>query len=648
MTSDTAQLRLSLVGVIVVSLFAAMFARLWYLQVMDAEELQTLATRNQARVIYEPAPRGRILDRQGRPIVENRQTQAVTVRRLTAEDRPDVVTRLAALLAVPSEELARRIDDKRYSPYRPVPVATGVSEDIAVYLREHAADFPGVEAVRLAQRSYPHGALGAHLLGYVGEINDRELAERRGQGYRLGDEVGKSGLEAAYEADLRGEPGVTRLEVDSSGRILRTLESRLPVQGKDVQLTIDLDVQRLAEESLAQGLGYASRRLPRPAPIPGLPPGVPPPPVRPAAGSVVVLDPRDGAVLAMASNPTFEPGLFVNGIRPDVFGSLQDPVNNFPLTNRSIQGQYAPGSTFKLVTALAGLRKGIITPSTLFEDEGSYRLRNCRGTKCVFRNAGGMRHGKVNLARAIAVSSDAFFYSLGAEFWFQRNRFGDPIQEAAHQLGLGKPTGLGLPHEKRGRVPDPETRKRLNAQNPKAFPNGRWFAGDNVNLAIGQGEMALTPLQLANAYATFANGGTIFRPRVVAGVLEPGGPPMRQEAPVATGRADLPPELRAPILDGLQGTVADPKGTAANAFSSFPLPAFPVAAKTGTAEVRGARDDTALFAAFAPALNPQYALAVVMEESGFGGSAAAPVARRIFEQLAGTPPGPVRFATSFD
>jgi len=644
-TSDSARLRLSLIGVAVVSLFAAMFARLWYLQVMDTEDFQVLATQNQVRTVYELAPRGRILDRKGRPLVDNRHSETVTVQRLAINDDPEVVARLAALLGVPGDELRRRIDDRRYSDYRPVPVAEGVSEEITVYLKEHRDDFPGVEAVRLAQRQYPLGPLAAHVVGYVGEINDRELADREGEGYRLGDEIGKFGVEQAYESDLRGRPGVTRLEVNSTGQVVGVLESRLAVQGKDLQLTLDLDVQRVAEESLAQGLAGATRRVTRHVAVP---PGVPPPPVKPVAGSVVVMDPRDGSILAMASNPGFDPALFVNGIRPDVFGALQDPVNNYPLNNRAIQGQYAPGSTFKLFTAIAALREGLTTPNAPFNDEGSFRLRNCRGTTCLFRNAGSQRYGRINLARAITVSSDAYFYNLGAEFWFQRDRFGDGMQEVARDLGLGRRTGVELAGEKQGRVPDPETRKRLNAENPKAFPNARWFAGDNVNLAIGQGEMALTPLQLANAYATFANGGTIYKPRVAARVLDQSGQVVREAEPAAVGKVDLPASIRGPILQGLQGAVSDPKGTAVSAFAGFPLPVLPVAGKTGTAEVRGARNDTALFVALAPVTSPQYVVAVIMEESGFGGSAAAPVARRILEALAGTPPGPVELVPAIE
>ena len=638
MSTDSARLRLSIVGIIVVSLFSALFARLWYLQVMDTDTFQALATQNQVRVVYEPAPRGRILDRQGRPLVENRGYQAITVKRLDVEDKPEVVTRLAALLAIPPDELRRRIDDRRYSPYKPVPVAEDVPEHVVVYLREHSADFPGVAAAAVAERTYPHGALAAHVLGYVGEINDRELGAKKTDGYRLGDDIGKSGVEQAYEADLRGTPGRLELEVDANGNVLTPpLASRPPRQGNDVQLTIDLDVQALAEESLARGLEAARSRYDRAAGKNFVAP----------AGAVVVLDPRDGSLLALASNPGFNPADFVNGIRPEVFAALQDPANHFPLNNRALSGQYAPGSTFKLFTALAALRTGLIAPNTTFVDEGSYRLRSCRGQKCVFRNAGGRAYGRINLVRALTVSSDAFFYDLGANFWFGGGPNADAIQGAARDLGLGGRTGIELAGEMRGRIPDPESRKSQHEQNPRAFPNGEWYAGDNVNLSIGQGDTAVTPLQLANSYAAFANGGNLFKPRVAARVLEPAGTPVREVAPEITSTVALDPAHRAPIDQGLRLAVAAEDGTGAGAFAGFPLAGFQVAGKTGTAEVR-TKQDTALFVAYAPADTPQYVVAVVMEESGFGGAVAAPVARRVFEGLAGTPPGPVRLAGGID
>lgn len=637
MVPDSSRLRMAIVGVIGLSLFAAVFTRLWYLQVMDAQELQALATQNQVREVFEPAPRGRILDRRGRPIVQNKISQAVTVKRLEVNDDPDVLARLAPLLGISQAELNRRIDDPRYSPFRPVPVAEDVGEELVVFLREHSQDFRGVEVVTSYERAYPAGPLAAHVVGYVGEINDRELAARKGGDYRLGDEVGKSGVEQAFEADLRGRAGRTELEVDARGRVIRTLGTTPPVPGNDVQLTIDLDLQRLAEESLEQGLTTTRGRSPRGGGPPLAAPG----------GAVVVLDPRDGSVVAMASNPTYDPGAFVNGIRPELFQALQEPARRFPLNNRAIQGEYPPGSTFKLVTALAALQSGMISANTTVLDTGEYSLRSCRGETCTFRNAGGTSYGRVNLTQALTVSSDVFFYSLGADFWFRGGANAQAIQNTARQLGMGDRTGLALSGEQKGRVLDPSIRKKLNESNPKGFPNGRWYAGDNVNLAIGQGETVVTPLQLANAYATFANGGTVFAPRVAARILKPGGQPERDLPPSVVRQLPLPPNIRGPIVQGLNGAVADPRGTARGAFVGFPLDRFPVAGKTGTAQVVG-KNDTAVFAAFAPSNAPQYAVSVFMEESGFGGSAAAPVARRVFEGLAGTAVEPVRLAGAVD
>lgn len=630
---EGSRLRLSVLGIVVVSLFAAMFTRLWYLQVMDSKAFQVQAEQNQVRFVYSEAPRGRILDRQGRVLVDNAVSEAITVNKSTLEQPEVVLPKLAALLKIGVGELGTRLADPRYSRYKPVPVAEGVDESIVVYLKEHQAEFPGVEAVQLAERSYPHGALAAHVLGYVGEINDTELAERRGRGYRLGDGIGKGGVERTYEADLRGEPGVEKLEVDSKGRVLRPLASTEPVQGHDVQLSIDLDVQKLAEESLAQGLARAKESVDREDKKPFVAP----------AGAVVVQDPTSGAVLAMASNPTYTPADFVRGIRPEVFAALQDPASYYPLNNRAIQGQYAPGSTFKLVTAMAAMSKGLINDKTTFQDNGSLRVGNR-----TFRNAGSRSYGRVNLARALTVSSDVYFYTLGASFWQQRSQYGEtPIQDMAQQLGMGTRTGIPLGSEAKGRISDPTGRKRLHEARPKDFPEGRWFAGDNVNLSIGQGETVVTPLQLATAYGAFANGGTVYEPQIAARVLRQDGTEVRPVPAKPVRNVPIDPVHHRAILSGLQGAVSVADGTAHGAFIGFPLNTFAVAGKTGTAQVFG-KQDTAVFVGFGPVASPKYVVSVVMEEAGFGGSAAAPVARRVFDGLAGRPPGEVRLAGGID
>lgn len=619
MTSASPRLRLAVLGLVTVSLFATLFARLWYLQVLAAPEFKVAAESNQVRFVQEPAPRGRILDRKGRVLVGNRVSRVVTIERelLDDDDRDEVVARLAALLQLPIADIEERLADQRYSPFRPVPVAEDVTEAVVVAIREHPEMFPpdAVRATAMAVRSYPNGSLGAHLVGYVGEINDRELKQRKKQGYRLGDEIGKSGVERVYERFLRGKPGIHKLEVDSKGRVLGTLGYRPPQQGRDVQLTVDLDIQKAAERALAEGLIANRRRADRDTGQRYESP----------AGSVVVLDPKDGSVIAMASYPTYDPSQFVGGISTKQYKALTAEGSYYPLNNWALQGQYAPGSTFKLVSASAALATGLISANTTKHDTGSLRV----GDR-TFRNAGGRSYGYLAVSRAITVSSDVFFYEIGRDLWEQRGRYGDAIQKWARNYGLGTVTGVPLPYEADGRIPTPETRREMHDRYPKAFPEGNWYSGDNVNLAIGQGEVVVTPLQLANAYATFANGGTRWKPRIGMKVVTQTGKLIRELEPKVDGKVNLPPAVRDPILSGLLGVTASADGTAGYVFSGFPLSQYPVAGKTGTAQVYG-KHDTALFASFAPAYDPRFCVAVVMEESGFGSTAAAPIARRIYE-----------------
>lgn len=630
---DGTRLRMGVVAMVVVSLFAALFARLWFLQVIAVQESTRAVIVNQVRFVPEEAPRGRILDRNGRIIVDNRVSMAVTVNRVNFENTVESVTRLAALLRLPPAVLVNRINDQRFSPYKPVPVAEDVSEDIVVYLGEHRHEFPGVEATQLTERAYPNGNMAAHLLGYVGEINEAELKDRKGD-YRQGDSIGKSGVERSYEEFLRGEPGLVKLEVDAHGHVLQTLSERPPEQGSDLQLTVDLEIQRLTEESLAQGIEAARKATDRERKKNFIAP----------AGAAVVIDPRDGSVVAMASFPTYNPADFVNGIKPEVFEALNLPESHYPLTNRVVSGQYAPGSTFKLMTAVAALKRGLITPETTVEDRGSLRIGNR-----TFNNAGKRPWGRVAVTRALAVSSDVFFYTLGNRFC-PSNRPGactTGIQESAKEMGLGERSGIALESERSGRVPDADSRKRLHDKYPQAYPEGKWFPGDNVNLSIGQGETVATPLQLANSYAAFANAGTLYTPRVAARALNQDGAVVDEFEPQVKRKIALDMGQRAAILAGLRGAITDPEGTAHGAFDGFPA-GFPVAGKTGTAQVGGDKQDTALFVGFAPADNPQFVVAVVMEEAGFGGSVAAPVARRIMQGLAGKPPGAIELAGSVD
>ncbi len=617
---------MGILGVIVVSLFAAMLVRLWYLQIMAAPALSLEAQNNSVSLIATEAPRGRILDRNGKVIVDNRVVNAVTISRDDADKHPEILDRLSPLLGITADDLRKRAHDDRFSVFKPVPLTEDVPKEKLIYIKEHQSSFPGVDAVQLTQRDYPNGPLAAHLLGYVGQINDKELAPRKGAGYKAGDTLGKSGVEAAYETDLRGQPAIEKLEIDSKRHVLRTLGFQPAVQGHDVQLSVDLDVQALAEESLQQGLDAARETYDRntgqlfKAP----------------AGSAVVLDPSNGSVLAMASNPTYDPRVFVDGISQANFAQFQDPAGYFPLNNRVLQGLYAPGSTFKLVTGIAALDKGLIAPIDTVVDGGSITV----GGK-IFRNALSTPHGRIAVSRAVTVSSDVFFYDLGKRFWEGRDKYGPTaIQDEARILGMGGLTGIELPFESDGRVPDPASRKKAHDANPEAFPTSDWFTGDNMNLAVGQGDLVVSPLQLANAYSAFGNGGTLYAPRVGANVLDANAQVVRKVEPQVLRKTEVAPAVREPLLQGFIGAVADPNGTAFPAFQGFPLTQFPVAGKTGTAEVAG-KQDTALFSAFAPADNPKFEVTVVMEQSGFGSSAAAPVVRRVFEKLAGLAPQPV-------
>ncbi|MDP9073637.1 MAG: penicillin-binding protein 2 [Actinomycetota bacterium] len=616
-----AQVRLTVLAVVVVCLFAALFARLWFLQIINEPQAQAAAQQNVIRLVYTPAPRGRILDRNGAVLVDNQVSEVITVSRDTARREPDVMARLSALLGSTYDELLRRVSDPRYSPYVPVPLAANASVPVVVYIREHQTDFPGVEANAVAQRSYPYGAVAANIVGYVGQISGQELTPtRKKQGYQSADQIGKTGVEAAYEDALRGQPGVNKLQVDSKGRVLSTLGSQPPVQGHDVWLSIDVNDQKLAEESLAQGLVAARQNNDRAAGGPGKPFPAP-------GGAVVVLNPQDGSVLALATNPTYSPQDFIGGISQAKFNQyLNDPGH--PLDDRTIQGQYAPGSTFKLVTAVAGLQAGIINPTQYFNDKGFIQVGPQK-----FKNDNGQVYGEVNLTRAIAVSSDAYFYTVGRTFWEGRSRYTDDgLQNVARQLGFGSLTGIPLPNEAVGRIPDRASRAKEHAQYPNIFTEGNWFTGDNVLTAIGQGEVAVTPLQLTNAYATFANGGTLWTPQVALKVTDHSGKLIAQLTPVAKGHVDLQPSWRDAMLAGFQGAVADPAGTAHAAFAGFPLSQYPIAGKTGTAQVAG-KDPTSIFASFAPATNPQFVVAAFLEQAGYGADAAAPVVRRIYDGL---------------
>jgi penicillin-binding protein 2 len=628
------QVRLTVLAVVIVCLFAALFARLWFLQVIDEPTAQAAAQDNFVRIIYTPAPRGEILDRNGSVLVGNTVSEVISMTKQTAESSPAVISRLALLLGTSNQTLKQQVNDARYGPYDPVPLAQNVQPATVVYLRENQTQFPGVQVQATAERTYPNGSVAANVLGYVGQITSQELTPaRKRDGYQPGDEIGKTGIESAFESQLRGQPGVTKLQVNSKGQVLDVLATRPPVPGDNVWLSLDVNDQKLAEKSLAQGLTAARGTSDRGAGGPGhdfYAPG----------GAVVILDPQGGSVLALATNPTYNPEDFVGGISETKYARyLDDP--DHPLLDRTLQGVYAPGSTFKLATALAGLQSGIITPTTPFDDlgylqVGKYACSAVFQVQGCFNNDNHQVYGTVNLQRAITVSSDAYFYNIGAKFWdayTSNGQFGpDGLQNGAHEFGFGSPTGIDLPNEAAGLVPDKASRAKEYAQFPKDFATGQWFTGDNVNTAVGQGEVGVTPLQLANAYATFSNGGTMWVPRIAEKITSSSGSVIETFPPQQKSHITLQPDWQQAMLAGFEGVVSSGEGTAHAAFSGFPLDQYQIAGKTGTAQVQG-KDPTSVFASFAPAADPNYVVVALMEQSGYGADAAAPVVRSVYDGL---------------
>ena len=663
----TFRYRLRILAVIALSMFAALTARLWFLQVLSGEEAAAVAETNILREIRVPALRGNILDVEGRTLVGNRLTTMVTINRreleeaeLTEDERLEMLTEIAVevnrsglLLKVTDIESA--LSDPSFTRYDDIPIATDVDEELLIYFGERPEKFPGVEVVDSTVRSYLYGDLAGHVLGWVGPINDREYETRRpppNKAYGIRDEIGKAGIELMFEDDLRGVAGRRVVEVDRLGQIVREREDLFiaPIPGDDVYLTIDIDLQYLLEQQLERTI-FSQREVepekdedeeedPLPFDVPG--------------GASVILDPRNGDVLAVTSYPKFDPNDSIGGFSREQWESLNDPLNDLPMFNRAVQGEYAPGSTFKLFTAHAAWHENVFgvglvkDADELWDDPGYYRLQSCVGDTndsasaggCMFRNANDAPYPQIDLVRAITVSSDVYFYTIGESIYINPLHNETGIQDAAAAYGMGSETGIALPYEQAGFLPTPQNRQERHENNPIAFPNGEWYPGDNVNTSIGQGDVLVTPLQLANAYATFANNGTLRSPNIALRVETQTGELVREFGERVLGEIEIDPEFRTRALEGLLGVTTDEDGTGYDAFNSrnfdgvfFPLADSPVAGKTGTAEVRG-KADTAVFAAFGPVEEPAYVMVTILEEAGFGSRSAAPQVARVLKQIA--------------
>jgi penicillin-binding protein 2 len=469
-------------------------------------------------------------------------------------------------------------------------VKQDVNSDFVAYVLERQDQFPGVEPESESLREYPHGSVGAHLFGQVGEVSPEDLKDRRNGDLRMGDRIGKAGIEAQYDRFLRGRNGAAKVEVDALGTLTKALGRRQPVQGSQLRLSLDLDVQRTAQEALASGTGK---------------------------GAFAVMNVHNGEVLALGSQPSFDPNVFTKPLSERKLKQLTSKELGEPLLNRAIQAGYPTGSTFKLVTATAALESGYLTPGTVLNDPGSLTVGGV-----TFKNAGDAIFGPLALVQALTVSSDVFFYQLGRDM----NARGMPLQAWARRLGIGRRTGIDLPAEEPGRLPTPRWRNSWYKQKLTDRP---WSVGDNINLAVGQGDLLSNPLQMAVAYAAIANGGKVLRPRLGLRIEDASGRALQQlDAPTAR-RVKITDENRQAILEGIFGAANSAGGTSTPVFEGFPVP---IAGKTGTAEHLG-KPDQSWYVALAPYPNPRYVVAVTDEAGGFGADTAAPMARLILADL---------------
>ncbi|MBN1505034.1 MAG: penicillin-binding protein 2 [Candidatus Eisenbacteria bacterium] len=599
---------------VAVALFAVIVGRLFLFQVWHGRAYSEQARHNRVRLEILPRIRGEILDRHGRVLAENVLSYCLLFDPFEKEfvsgaaDVDEVLTSTAALGGGERlEEWRALIEKGRELPFRPVQLACNLDITQISLIEEHKSRLPGMRIEARPRRSYPHGELACHLLGYVSEARQEEI-ERSAEGvYQPGDMVGRSGVEESREVALRGRNGKEYVEVDARGRRVEPTPDRPPLParerpwaGSDVVLTVDLDLQRAAEAALGEE----------------------------RSGAVVVLDPRDGAVLAMASRPGFDPNVFALGLSPGRWRKLNSsPLH--PLMNRATQALYPPGSTLKLLTAAAAMEEGVANPATTLEPcTGVYRF-GTRGFRC-WREEG---HGILTLLEAVEASCDVYFYQLGIRLGVDR------MAEYARRFGLRSRTGVELQGEKSGFYPTTQWYD-------KTYGHGRWGKGVRLNLAIGQGEILVTPLGLAVFAASIANGGTLYRPYVVASQVErwdrsrSARRPGRVTPRASPGVSSV--TLKA-LRQAMEAAVSGPLATGRMAS----VPGIRVAGKTGTAQNPHGQDH-ALFVGFAPVEAPEVAFAVVVENAGHGGSVAAPVAAAVLRSYFHIQPDTVAVAQPGD
>ncbi len=627
-------LRLRIVGIVVLLLFGVLVLRLWTLQVVEGKTYAAAVTRNQVRVVSLSAPRGDIVDRNGTVLVTNTPQEEILLSRAEAMQDPAIVGMVAALVGQTPKQVQEAINNVQYSPYEPVPVATGVSTSTVQYLQTHQSEYPGVTVESVAQRTYPQGGTtGTQILGYVGQISSTYLAAHPNDGYTQGSQIGLAGIEAQYEPYLRGVAGRQALSVDANGNVVGTLSTTAPQIGDTVVLNVDDGLQQAVQADLQNQI-LSDRKT-----IDTVDGRVPPAP----NGAAIVMDPQNGQVLALASFPSYDLNEWVGGISQANYAALQQSTAE---NDYAIEGLYTPGSTFKLVTATAALQDGLITPSFTYDDTGTFHIDGCPApgvildTDCTLHDDPGDSGGVYNVTGALTVSSDSFFYNLGEKFWEQQSQFGQtPIQNEATAYGEGTITGIDLPGEAQGRVDSYLTRAKLHAEVPSVYGTAQWHTGDNIEMAFGQGETVLTPIEQALSYSTFANwsaatgSGTRYAPEVASEIVNPNsGKVIKKITPKVTGHVAISPANYSAMLQGFEGVVSNPHGTGYQAFQGFPTD-WNLAGKTGTASNQSGQEPNSWFVAFGPNPNPQYLVLAVIDQGGYGADAAAPLVRNIFNYI---------------
>ena len=629
-------LRAALVFGLVLVLFAIILFRLWFLQILSGQQFVAQANDNRLRSVTIAAPRGTITDRNGEVIVANRPGVAVGIRlmdvpagQLDAEVvalagvlhrnpqkmREDIVAHLQPSWPTGVPRSWKSVTDGKVVSLDLVVVKEDVDAKVYSYILEHAQSFPGVEIQNDYLRDYPHGELAAHLLGNLGEVTAEELKMARFKGYSPGDVVGQSGLEWTYDSWLRGRDGVAKVEVDAMGRPKGhdpVPGGRLPEPGDTLVTSLDVKVQEGAEEALRYGIHLAQTGG------------------SPAAngGAAVVLDARNGEVVAMASYPSFDPAEWVGGISTKDYKKYTKKSANTPLLNRAIQESKAVGSTFKPIDAIAALEEGVITPGFSAFCPGSYVAPNTSDNLkfyCWARDG----HGTLDLVGAITESCDVYFYNVGYLFY---QRKGTELEDWAVRMGMGKPTGIDIPGEVAGRIPTPAWKKAYY----ETAIDKIWKPGDSINLSVGQGNMEATPLQLAVSYAAIANGGDVVTPHIGLKVVDPRGQTLRTLSAGKPRKVDISSATLDVVRQGIVDAANSPSGTSSGVFAGYPVK---VAGKTGTAEVYDSgvmhNVDYAWYASYAPASDPKYVVVVMIEKGGHGGATAAPAARLIYDRLFG-------------